>query len=182
MAGASDQDCFEELERACRARGLPVTVQRRAVFQAIIEHEDHPTADQIYEQIKTQVPGISRTTVYRILDTFVELGLVARICHHGSAARFDPKTCRHHHLVCSYCETIIDLEDDLAIQLKLPDVEAHGFEIDDYHVHFRGVCAACRRKRRGGDNPAPENEEKRATRETVKEQSRSRKKKSKKTR
>lgn len=172
---------IEQLERACRERGLPVTVQRRAVFEAILDHEDHPAADQIYEQIKTQVPGIARTTVYRILETFVELGLITRICHHSSNARFDPKTSRHHHLVCSYCDAIIDLEDQPSIKVKIPDVEAYGFAIDDFYVHFHGVCAECRRK-----NPKLEQlscgKEKRksVTRKTVKRKSRLRKKGSKK--
>jgi Fur family peroxide stress response transcriptional regulator len=144
---------MEELQRACREHGLPVTVQRRAVFEAILDHEDHPTADGIYDQIKTQVPGISRTTVYRILDTFVRLGLITRICHHSSSARFDPKIHRHHHLVCSRCETIIDLEDEAVSKVEIPDVKTHGFQIEDYYVHFHGVCSGCQSQmKKGGES------------------------------
>jgi Fur family peroxide stress response transcriptional regulator len=144
MTRATRQRRIDELEQACREHGLPVTVQRRAVFEAILDRENHPTADGIYDQIKEQVPGISRTTVYRILDTFVQLRLITRICHHSSSARFDPKIHRHHHLVCSHCDTIIDLDDKAVSKVKMPHVKAHGFEVDDYYVHFHGICAKCR--------------------------------------
>lgn len=136
------------LAQVCQEQRLPLTVQRRAVFEAILGRDDHPTADQICDQVRRSQPNISRTTVYRILDTFVGVGVVARICHPGSAARFDPKTYRHHHLVCLHCEKIVDFEDERLNGIDSPDVRRHGFRIDDYHIHFRGICAACRTKRR----------------------------------
>lgn len=114
------------------------------MYEALLQRADHPSADQIYDQVRTQLPGMARTTVYRILDTLVELGLVNRICHPGSAARFDAKTSRHHHLVCMVCESIFDLEDARFDELPLPDVSDRGFLIRDYNIHFRGICARCR--------------------------------------
>jgi Fe2+ or Zn2+ uptake regulation protein len=146
MGAADKKERVAEFERVCRANGLPVTVQRRAVFEVMLDRRDHPTADQVVEAVRKRVPAISRTTVYRILDTFVRLGLINKICHLGSAARFDPKTRPHHHLVCMHCETIIDVEDARCNAVPWPDVHGVGFEIRDYHIHFRGICANCRRK------------------------------------
>ena len=64
---------LSEFEKLCRNRGLPLTVQRRVVLQVVLEHDDHPTADQILEAVKDRVPGISRTTVYRSLDTLADM-------------------------------------------------------------------------------------------------------------
>ena len=139
------QHRMEEFQRFCRGRGLPLTAQRRAVFEAMLTRQDHPTADRIYADIRFRLPGISRTTVYRILDTLVGTGMISRICHPGSAARFDPKIRRHHHLVCMHCEKIIDIESPRLDRIPWPDVGDCGFEIDDYHIHFRGTCAECRR-------------------------------------
>jgi Fur family peroxide stress response transcriptional regulator len=144
MGNASLSHHIEQFERLCREQRLPVTTQRRAVFEAIIGRKDHPTADQIYDEVRERLPSISRTTVYRILDGLVQLGLITKICHPGSAARFDPKTHQHHHLVCLRCDTIIDLEEKRLNRLTWPDVRKHGFEIRDYHIHFRGICARCR--------------------------------------
>ena len=136
----------ERFESAHRESGLPVTLQRRAVFAAILERVDHPTADQVYEAVRARLPQISRMTVYRILATFVWLGLISKTCHLGSTARFDPKIHQHHHLVCLDCGGIIDLEEERLNRIQWPDVRRHGFEITDYHIHFRGRCARCREK------------------------------------
>ncbi|MBP7933763.1 MAG: transcriptional repressor [Phycisphaerae bacterium] len=142
-----DETWTDRLRRVCRERGLPLTVHRRAVFEAIRGREDHPTADQVYSAVQARLPGVSRTSVYRILEMLVATGMVTKVCHPGSAARFDPKTHQHHHLVCLSCERIIDVEDPRLNCVPLPDVRGHGFLIDDYHVHFRGTCADCLRKR-----------------------------------
>ncbi|MCE9589174.1 MAG: transcriptional repressor [Planctomycetes bacterium] len=132
--------CFERL---CRQRRLPLTPQRRAVLRFVVEREDHPTADQVCEAVRPQLPGISRASVYRVLDMLVRIGMLTKVCHPGSAVRFDPRVGRHHHLVCLQCERIIDVEDPRLNRVPLPDVRGRGFQINDYHIHFRGICAAC---------------------------------------
>lgn len=132
----------EALEAACRAHGLPVTVQRRVILETLAAHDDHPTADAVFEEVRRRLPEVSRTTVYRVLDTLVRLGLAVKICSPGSGVRFDPRTSRHHHLVCSRCERVIDLDAPALDALALPRTAA--FEISDYSVHFRGTCATCR--------------------------------------
>ena len=74
-----------------------MTVQRRAILETLAGHEDHPTADQVFEGVASRLPGLSRTTVYRVLETLVELGVIHKANHLGSAARYDPNTERHHH-------------------------------------------------------------------------------------
>lgn len=137
-----------DFERRCREAGLPLTVQRRVIYEAALRHADHPTADQIVEIVKKQLPEISRTTVYRVLDALVELGVVRRLHHPGAAARFDGKTTRHHHLVCRRCHCVFDVECAELDALRLPEGLEADFELDDYSVHFSGVCAECRRKKR----------------------------------
>lgn len=137
---------IEQFERACRERGLPVTLQRRAVLGEILGRSDHPTADQIYETLKTRLHGLSRTTVYRILETLVQFGVITRTCHPGSAARFDPKVRQHHHLVCTQCEQVIDLEATHLNKVRWPNVQKVGFQIQGYHIHFHGICAGCRKR------------------------------------
>lgn len=146
MMAAERQRRTELFEQAHRRSGLPVTTQRRSVFSAILDRDDHPTADQVYDIVRARTPGISRMTVYRILGNLVRLGLVAKTHHPGSAARFDPKVHQHHHLVCIECDGIIDLEDKRLDNVVRADVRRLGFEIADYQIHFRGRCALCRRR------------------------------------
>lgn len=132
-------------EEVCRRHGVPLTVQRRAVLEAVLERDDHPSAEQVFAVVRTRIPGISRTTVYRVLDALVGLGVIGRAHHQGSIARFDAKTHRHHHLVCEGCRRVVDYEAPGLDGLPLPEPAAIGFEVRDYSIQFTGLCAACRR-------------------------------------
>ena len=136
-----------EFAALCRRLGTPATVQRRAVLQAVLEHDDHPTADQVYEAARHRVPGISRTTVYRALDALVAMGLVRCLHHSGPAARFDGRTHRHHHLICRHCNLVIDLENPRLDRVRVADIDSGEFEIEDFSVHLTGICPACRKAR-----------------------------------
>lgn len=141
-------DKLAELVTACRREGLPVTVQRRVILEALAGRDDHPTADQVYAQVRGRLPNVSRTTVYRVLETLVALGVARKTASPGAAARFDPRTHRHHHLVCSACEAIVDVHDPALDGLRLGSARRAGFDVEDYSVHFRGLCPKCRRQRR----------------------------------
>ncbi|MDY0165958.1 MAG: Fur family transcriptional regulator [Thermoguttaceae bacterium] len=135
---------LQALEERCRQRGVPVTVQRRAILEAVLRRKDHPSADDIFEAVHARLPQVSRTTIYRVLDTFVDMGLIRRLRQTG-AARFDRNIDRHHHLICTRCGKVMDLEDPALDQLPMPKHKLHGFEIDDYSVQFSGTCPDCQR-------------------------------------
>lgn len=140
------RDRMERFEQLCRQRGLSLTVQRRAILDAVLDRTDHPTADRIYEEVKERIPGVSRTTVYRVLDTLVEVGAITRACGPGAATRYDAMTERHHHLVCLRCEKLIDVSDaQFPQRIEMPDVRSLDFQIHDVSIHFLGICADCRR-------------------------------------
>jgi Fur family peroxide stress response transcriptional regulator len=131
-------------EAECRRRGLALTIQRRAVYEELAGRRDHPTADEVYDRLVARLPGLSRTTVYRVLETLVEAGFARRVQHAGTAVRFDPMTDRHHHLVCESCGRLADLEDARVPRVKVPDTRGKGFRIRDYSISFSGLCNNCR--------------------------------------
>ena len=146
------QERLERFEALCRERGLALTIQRRRILEFILDRKDHPTADQIFEGTRKHLPDVSRTTVYRVVDTLVDVGVIAKAWLRGAATRFDPVTDRHHHCVCTRCEKLIDVDDgQFARRMDLPDAGALAFEVHDFCVQFFGICAACRRSmgRRG---------------------------------
>jgi Fur family peroxide stress response transcriptional regulator len=134
----------QQFEAACRAHGLPVTVQRRRIFEALCDRTDHPTPDQVYAAVKDTLPGVSRTTVYRVLETLVRVGVLARASSPSAASRVDPRTSRHHHLVCQGCDRLFDVDEDaVEHRIRPPDVRRRGFTIHGYSIYFTGLCAAC---------------------------------------
>ena len=94
-------------------------------------------------------------TVYRVLDLFVELGVISKVCHPGVAIRFDPTTEAHHHLICVRCCKLSDLETSETYEVNLPDTGKLGFEVRDYAIQFRGVCKECRSNSSGNGNRRP---------------------------
>jgi Fur family transcriptional regulator, peroxide stress response regulator len=133
----------EELEHRCKELGVPLTIQRREVLKSVIGRSDHPTPDDVYEDVATRVRGISRGTVYRTLDTLARLKLIVRVGHPGSSTRYDGHTERHHHLVCEECGAIRDLEDTALDALAMPELGGTGFRVRDYSVYYRGLCSRC---------------------------------------
>lgn len=145
MDSPKKTDSIRRFETACRQRGIPVTVQRRRILEAILDRTDHPTPDQVHASVKKVLPDVSRTTVYRVLEMLTDLGLLTKACTPGAATRVDPRTARHHHLVCLRCDRLFDVEDAAVDhRIRPPDVRQQGFAIDDYSIYFTGICAACR--------------------------------------
>lgn len=132
------------LVEACRRRRLPLTQQRRIVFEALALRYDHPTADQMFRAVRRRLPGISRATVYRALEDFVRWGVARKISSARRGARFDGNVRTHHHLLCLRCDRMVDCEERGP---RIPRQKA-GFRIHDYSVVFRGICSTCRRKER----------------------------------
>ena len=141
----NSKSALEHFEAACRREGLPVTVQRRVIFSAVLERHDHPTVDQIFAQVKDRIPGVSRTTVYRTLETLASLRLVRRTNHFAASARYDGNMEQHHHLVCTTCGKVIDFQDSTLTVSNLPDGRCNGFSLLDYSIYFEGSCADCKR-------------------------------------
>ena len=133
----------EEAEALCRRHGLPLTVQRRIVLEALSPRSDHPTADELLVDVRTRAPEISRPTVYRVLEAFVRIGVARKVSHPGAAARYELVGERHHHLVCTACGRMTDFEDSRLDALPMPASDEHGFQVTDYSIQFRGVCARC---------------------------------------
>jgi len=137
---------LEHLKLSCREKGLRLTPQRRALLERLVESGDHPSAEQLYARVHRKLPGLSRATVFRILEQFVASGIIAKACHPGRSARFDVRTELHHHLVCLRCESMTDIFNDTLDRVALPDTTAYNFDIVDFRVQLRGYCKKCQRQ------------------------------------
>jgi len=138
---------------AFRSRGLAITHQRLAIYEAVAGSRAHPDVDAIYRTVRKSLPTVSRGTVYRTLETLCNVGLVADVSHVRGTARFEAALEPHHHMVCLTCRRIIDLHDpalDGLAPSKAAGGEAGGFEVTRYQIQFQGHCGDCRRKRPAG--------------------------------
>lgn len=132
-------------ETRCKELGIPLTIQRRVIYETLATRKDHPTVDDIFKVVRQRARGISRATVYRVLEAFVKAGLVRHFNSAESAVRFDPNLKHHHHLVCSRCSSVIDFEDAKLDQLPMPSAKETGFSVETFSVYFEGLCQRCQK-------------------------------------
>ncbi len=95
-----------------QAKGLKVTPQRVAIYEAIVKLKNHPTAENVIEYIKTNHPNISIGTVYKVLDFLVENELLEKVKSERDIMRYDAVLSNHHHLYCAETDRIQDYEDE----------------------------------------------------------------------
>jgi Fe2+ or Zn2+ uptake regulation protein len=141
---------LEMFEGMCREAGVPFTHQRRVILEAVLDSDEHPSANQVFEKVKAVSPAISRATVHRNLETMSGMGVITKTCHPGGVARYDARTDLHHHLICMRCSSVVDIDDDNLSSLEIPDTSAFGFEVSDFRVQLRGVCRSCRQRESDG--------------------------------
>jgi len=133
----------EALVEQFRREGHKITPQRRAIFEALIRDDSHPTAEEIYQRVWSVMPDISRTTVYNTLHELVVVGALIEVADlSAGGARYDTNTNQHHHLFCLGCHTLFDIDRDFQ-QIELPPNETAGFHIIRHQVTFYGYCPNC---------------------------------------
>ncbi len=127
--------------------------QRSLILDIVKNTKTHPTADWIYQEAKKELPTIGIATVYRNLNTLVEMGEVRRLVSGDGQDRFDGDIGEHFHMKCTCCGGLTDLEpEDESKLLRLkevigetfPDV-GDGVELDA--VLLKGFCRQCRSNR-----------------------------------
>jgi Fur family transcriptional regulator, peroxide stress response regulator len=67
---------------------------------------DHPTAERIKDFVVKKNPNIAVGTIYNILETFVEKGLIKKVKTEKDVMRYDAILENHHHLYCEETEVI----------------------------------------------------------------------------
>jgi Fe2+ or Zn2+ uptake regulation protein len=126
-----------------RGAGLRVTDSRRAVVEALRERP-HSSADELFAIVERTVPQTSLQSVYNALGDFVDAGLVRRIEPAGRPGLFELRVDdNHHHLVCTECGAVEDVDCAVGPAPCLTPSDAHGYTVRTAEVTFWGVCPAC---------------------------------------
>jgi Fur family peroxide stress response transcriptional regulator len=125
-------------------QGGNLTAQRTAVFDYLSRVEHHPTAEDVFLAVKSELPKISLATVYKNLEALVACGAASKLTYGDGAARYDIRTDHHYHSRCLGCGRIADLEpqggEEMARLVKPPA----GFKVEDYRIEVIGYCKDCK--------------------------------------
>ena len=133
----------KRFEDGCRERGIRVTAQRMAVYQALVADTSHPTADTVHARLRRDMSSLSHATVYRILEFLENEGLVRRVSTTDGVGRFDANLSRHQHLVCRVCGRLRDCDEKNRSLSSLPRRPIAGFVAEELDIRIVGTCEEC---------------------------------------
>lgn len=147
---------MNRFEEYLRSRGMRNTEQRRILIQYVFSQHDHFDADSLMEKLPGKgEPGyVSRPTVYRTLNEFVDAGLLRRFELAGRAVyEHDYGYPQHDHFYCQSCQRLIEFQSSELIKLRDRVAREHGFTVSGHRLIISGICQACaqaqqKRKRR----------------------------------
>lgn len=118
--------------------GIKPSLQRIKVLEYFHHHENHPTADQIFQDLKKEVPTLSKATVYNTLSLFLEKGLISTTMADRVHSRYDLMDGDHGHFVCTACQEIYDFHYRPGTHKTLD-----GFQIESQELIIKGICQRC---------------------------------------
>ena len=129
---------------ALRRRGLRVTASRLAVLKALATGGPHVSADAIVAAVRERLGDGSAQTVYNVLRTFTDVGLVRRIEPAGRPGLYELRVGdNHHHIVCRSCGSVADVGCAVGEAPCLTATDTSGYEIDEAEVIYWGRCPRC---------------------------------------
>ena len=106
----------------------------------------HPTADQIYEEVRKDIPNISKGTVYRNLQVLQDDGAITELKLNDTLSRYEVKQESHYHFRCEKCGRVSDIDMPVNIELDQQVEKRTGLKISYHQLEFRGLCKDCQKK------------------------------------
>lgn len=122
--------------------------QKDAILTYLKSTTSHPTADIVYEHVKTVIPNISLGTVYRNLQKLSENGEILRLSCGEDFDRYDATTTRHYHFYCRVCKQVSDLSVASLDHINIIAKENFSGAIEGHSVFFYGLCPECLKKKK----------------------------------
>jgi Fur family transcriptional regulator, ferric uptake regulator len=137
------------IDRRLAAGGRRRTSQRLIVAEALASAKRALSAQELYDRIRASHPSIGRATVYRALEEQVEDGMASRFEREGHVSAYIACDAEHHHhLVCSNCQRVEDVAEDVVAPMLAAVGRRHDFAVDHAALDFYGLCVRCRPKPR----------------------------------
>jgi Fur family transcriptional regulator, peroxide stress response regulator len=138
------EDRFQQMLDKLKSLDFRITPQRLAVLRILAASEDHPTAEQIFEKVKTEFPTTSLATIYKTIALLKGLNEVLELGFPDGSNRYDGnKPFPHPHVICTRCRKIMDPELMSLDGLKDEISKKTGFRIHHHRLDFFGVCQEC---------------------------------------
>jgi Fur family transcriptional regulator, peroxide stress response regulator len=133
----------DKIQQQMKEKGLRITPQRYSVYANLLGRYDHPTVEDILQDINQEIPIASKASVYSALTVLREVGLIREILLQEGVTRYDAKIEPHHHFICQDCGAIVDLDWEVLGALAF-DQLPKGLQGESYELTVKGKCSSCR--------------------------------------
>lgn len=136
-----------------RQKEYKLTSRREMVLRVLLENEDkHLSAEEVYNLVKSKAPDMGLATVYRTLELFHEFDIIHAIDFGDGRKRYElgaglGQSHQHHHLICTHCGNIIEVNEDLLEELESRVARQHEFKITNHQLKIFGICKNCSEKK-----------------------------------
>lgn len=120
--------------------GIRPLRKRTLIYNYLVTRKNHPTVEVIYKDLLPEAPTLSKTTVYNVLNLFLEKNLVQALNIEGNELRYDADISSHGHFKCSTCGMVFDFDVDRS---AFPSLPLTGFVSHQVHYFVIGVCKEC---------------------------------------
>src|ERR1051325_11772267 len=118
--------------------GPRLTPQREVIYNVLLMKRDHPTADEVFARVKTELPTISLATVYNCLETLVHCDLVRSVNFERGATRYCPNLRPHAHFHHEQTGATHDIDLPPEVLAKVNAVLPSGYDAKSVEIIFRG--------------------------------------------
>ena len=135
----------EALAQRLATSGLRATPQREVVYSVLLKKRDHPTADEVFARVKSEMPSISLATVYNCLETLVQCDLVRTVNFERGPTRYCPNLHPHAHFHDEQTGETHDIELPEEVLAKIKTVLPTGYDAKSVEIIFRGKAKPSRR-------------------------------------
>ncbi|KUO60699.1 MAG: peptide ABC transporter substrate-binding protein [Gracilibacter sp. BRH_c7a] len=134
-----------EILKGLKDKGVRFTPQRQAILEFLLATDIHPTAEDIYKQVKVKFPGVSLGTIYNTLNMLKEHGFILELTCGDMSSRFDGNPVNHYHAMCNRCGKVVDFPCDL-VEMDKYVAEKTNFIINTHNLVFYGICPECQKE------------------------------------
>jgi Fur family transcriptional regulator, peroxide stress response regulator len=137
---------FNQMISALKERDFRLTPQRVELVRLVAVSDGHPSASQLFAEIKRQFPTMSQATVYKTLALLKEMNQVLEIDLHNDSHYDGNRPQPHPHLICMKCNKIIDGEVSLDQESLRSLEQASGYQILRPDITLYGLCPDCKKE------------------------------------
>ncbi|XJS09990.1 Fur family transcriptional regulator [Aerococcaceae bacterium WGS1372] len=141
----SQSEEMEHVLDGLRQKGMRITEGRKAILQLLMDSNDHPTAEEIYHELKPKFDNLSLATIYNNLNFFVSEGLVYEMKFSNVSSRYDYLGHSHYHIICRNCGKIADFHGEDLDELYKSAAEQTDYLVQFDKLELYGICPTCQK-------------------------------------